>query len=633
VSRFWVYFLSFLCPLCLHGKSFALDAQSKQPYELNVIVHVEKNKLLTDLFQDRVQRELNDWLQEALGELARVKVTSRHPRLDDVVDKGLQSLDGWRERSSAKTHFVLIRFVKGVYEIQTRQYDGLTGLVSPVRLERTDLRDAVSRTAALLIKHDFGLVGTIVGRPDRDGVVQVDLKGGELKVRLDRWVAKGEVFALVRVQADGTPEGRVPWAVLRVVEEPKDGACRCKLFYRFDPNPLTTGNAYRCLKLGTKRGPLRIHVVEAGPDNTTKPLASELDVFISPSDFDATDRLKEHAVPGRNGIIDTGEKHQYDHVAFVKVMLDPTPAKVPVPIVDDQIVEILVRNIKDPTLLLRLEREDWGRDVLEARRVQAVVFQEVKELASKPSGLSDAVKQAHEGLRRIRSDYQELLGKGQKLQMAIAKANLPTNRPPFDLSRDMDHLKQLKRSDEELIKFAAKLEEIDAKINDPRRKAWEQKRELARASAKKGDNDEAIALYQQLIDGNYDPEDGSRETVQKTLGELKEMWKPKSEEHRKARAFITKTWPKLDTDGIEKRLEEAKSAVAVCRDAKDGVTLNKFVNQLVLHGQELKKRLMGLNKVNIEEEPEIMRIEKLSAALFKLGDEVNQFLEKEASEK
>ena len=88
-----------------------------------------------------------------------------------------------------------------------------------------------------------------------------------------------------------------------------------------------------------------------------------------------------------------------------------------------------------------------------------------------------------------------------------------------------------------------------------------------------------------------------------------------------------KIWPKLDTDGLEKRLEEAKAAVAACRDAKDKVTLSRFVNQLAQHGQELQKRLMGLNRVNVDDEPEIRRIEKLSAALFKLGDEVNQFLE------
>src|SRR5438128_1571276 len=102
-----------LCALGLAGPaSAALDPETKKPYQLTVVLHVADNRLLTDVFRDRVERELLDGLQAALGDLAVVKVVREHPKLAEVLnpEKGLRSLDGWTERSGGKTHFVLIDF-------------------------------------------------------------------------------------------------------------------------------------------------------------------------------------------------------------------------------------------------------------------------------------------------------------------------------------------------------------------------------------------------------------------------------------------------------------------------------------------------------------------------------------------
>ena len=50
-----------------------------------------------------------------------------------MLDRGLQhALDSWKYLSNTKIHFVLIDFVQGQYEISAREYDGTTGLASPV---------------------------------------------------------------------------------------------------------------------------------------------------------------------------------------------------------------------------------------------------------------------------------------------------------------------------------------------------------------------------------------------------------------------------------------------------------------------------------------------------------------------
>ena len=86
--------------------------------------------------------------------------TTRTPgALEEVLKNGLKSLDGWQERSPVKTHFVLIDYSGVHYEIQARQFDGLTGQPSPlVRRDQTRDPEFVAKAAAL-IEQDFGFVG------------------------------------------------------------------------------------------------------------------------------------------------------------------------------------------------------------------------------------------------------------------------------------------------------------------------------------------------------------------------------------------------------------------------------------------------------------------------------------------
>ena len=62
----------------------------------------------------------------------------------------------------AVTNASQIDFTGTVYTIQTRQYDGTTGRLSPVvRSDRTHDPAYVARTTALLLERDLGLLGTI----------------------------------------------------------------------------------------------------------------------------------------------------------------------------------------------------------------------------------------------------------------------------------------------------------------------------------------------------------------------------------------------------------------------------------------------------------------------------------------
>src|SRR5262249_52938764 len=96
-----------------------LDAGLKKPYKLDVVLDIAEHRSLTTTFREQVKRQLEDYLQHTYGKLAMVRVLREHPLLDEVRRKGLQqALDGWDGLSDAKTHFVLIDFVNGRYELK-----------------------------------------------------------------------------------------------------------------------------------------------------------------------------------------------------------------------------------------------------------------------------------------------------------------------------------------------------------------------------------------------------------------------------------------------------------------------------------------------------------------------------------
>src|SRR5436305_1147134 len=62
--------------LCLGSEAFAaLDADAKKPYQVTVVLHIAEHRLLTKDFRDRVEREIRDGLQAALGDLAEGAAT------------------------------------------------------------------------------------------------------------------------------------------------------------------------------------------------------------------------------------------------------------------------------------------------------------------------------------------------------------------------------------------------------------------------------------------------------------------------------------------------------------------------------------------------------------------------------
>src|SRR5262245_45406844 len=112
MSRVWVSALAVLT-LWPALSSADLVPEVNKPYELRVALRVAHHRLLTSVFKDKLQRDLHDILQGALGPMAEVrivdlndpKVLENDALLATVPDKGLQDgLDGLKVLAPRKTH-------------------------------------------------------------------------------------------------------------------------------------------------------------------------------------------------------------------------------------------------------------------------------------------------------------------------------------------------------------------------------------------------------------------------------------------------------------------------------------------------------------------------------------------------
>ncbi|MGH7222029.1 MAG: hypothetical protein ACRELF_02265, partial [Gemmataceae bacterium] len=484
------------------------QAQSElnKPYKLHIVVHVAENRLLTDVFRERIKRELHDGFQAALGDMGRVTVSYKHPRLKDVLARGLKlSLDSWTDRTDVKTHFVLIDYSGVHYEIQTRQYDGAVGRASlVVRRDRTRDRDFVAKAAALLVKQDFGLLGTVLTAAEgAKEQVKVELRGGGLS-DLTRWVKKDEVFALVP-PGGGSPAA-LKWSLLQVEKPPDenahDGVCECRFFHRYKVLSIA---GYRCIKLGTVRAPLRMHWFQniPGSKKKSKPLDVQLTVEIRRSGFEGEEATRLEKATGRKGVLETvreGRAGVFANVAFVRVtsgMPGPKP-QVPIALVDDQPVAIEVNVDEEVDTLFSVRLSSWQSNVADSLQMQANLFKRLETLGAKAENRNDIIQEAVSGLERSRKEWNDLNMEKEGILKEAREKKIAVKT-----QREDKRLSELKKSEQTLAEFIEKQKKIEANENDPQLKKWLSEIESAKLLEKELEIDKAIAIYKRIQEAGY----------------------------------------------------------------------------------------------------------------------------------
>jgi hypothetical protein len=624
-TLFRLSFFLVLCSWCAGGECRAQGEASK-PYDLHIVVHVAKNRLLTDVFRDRIERELHDGFQGALGDMGRVKVTHEHPRLPDVVAQGLKVLDGWTDRDEVKTHFVLIDFTGVHYEIEARQYDGSIGRPSPVvRRDRTRDRDFVAKAAALLIKQDFGFLGTVLTAAEEpEEIARVELRGGALG-DLSRWVKKDDVFALA--PPGGGRAAALEWSLLQVREPPRedarDGICVCRFFHRYRVGSIA---GYRCIKLGTVQTPLRLRWL---PEETRGPRSKKnmlLNVDIRRHGFTGEDATKLNRGVGPNGVLETvrdGDKGVFQNVAFVVVAsgaAGKTKPQIPIALVDDQPVFIKVNIADDIASLLDIHRRDWQGDVYESWLVQVGLFKELESLSSGGGPREEIIKKAERGLKRSQDDRATLAERKEEL----LKEAKESGAGRLDIAREDQRLQEIANGEKALEQFIAQQKKIEATENDPKMKTW--KSEVERAKLLENDLEigKALEIYQKIQKEGFKNAD-----LDDHVKGLQELWKTGDAELEDARNFIYRVWPTLDTARLEDNMAKARQTLDKFEKERDIVSIRKLLKGTEIHADRLAKELNELNpKFVVADEKQARLIQSVSGELIKLGKKAQEYLQR-----
>ncbi len=617
---FIFFLIASLCPLCLCGESSAqLDPEKDSPYQWQIVLRIADHPPLTPAFKDQVKRELRASLQDAFADLARVEITDTHPQLKEIESKGLQgALEGWKDISSQKTHFVLIDFRDGQYEIQAGQHDGFTGLASPMtRSAQTPDREFVARTAALLLERDFGLVGTLEAGA-KGAEVKVILKASGLGIPMDRWIKENDVFAIAQIKkaGGGLRSTRVPWALLKVVDVSKDGVCRCQLFNRFkDPlekSPAVLG--YRCLKLGTTTAPLHLRLVNS---KDLLPLAGQA-VAVSAGDFSA--KPKEERSTQADGSLETRDAFQ--NIAFVRVMDvgGGVRAQVPVEILGDRVVILSLDRQADSEGQFALARKRLVSRLYESIQVVGELFQELNRKIEARAG-QDALETAQRGLKAMDGDIANFKEELAGLQKAARE--LPKGSRTQDLSEGERGLQQLQAKREELNRFAENLNKALQEVNSPENQRLRAQIAQAQLAENNGEFDQAIQLYESILKSG-----GDQSAISAHLKKLKASWAVKDKQHEGARDFIYRDWPKYATaQEMKQHLADARKAFQICRNADDKLSPLKLLKSNIDHTVQLNKESEGLEPEKREDDrAKFQTIADVADGLKKLTEEINAFL-------
>jgi tetratricopeptide (TPR) repeat protein len=590
--------------------SSPLDPELATPYLWRVVIQAPPHPLLTPTFRDGLRRDLLAALQPALGPLGTVEVVDLGevpqnqwaPIWQQFVDNGFSALncDPNRDLTGVKTHLLRVEFRDGKYHLEARQYDGFTGLGSPVvRKLAIQAPELVGRAAGMMIDRDFGVEGTVeptAGRPDE---AHIRFRGGQLGP-VDRLVKKGDVFAvakIIRTNRSAPPAARTAtgkliapaagseppaaltaepreFTYLQVAELSKDRVARCTVLSRYlNPFPMDRAAVgYRCLKLTTVQSPVAVRLVGVDGKAATTPVAS---VRATESGFSKQLDQREF-LNFENGVYRTSRP--LSGVACVTIALGASKeARFPVPVYGSDPV-----NLQFEVDAKAEEKALFERAVLavsdrvgSARYGQAACFDAVAKLT--------AARKNKEALDRAKAGFEAADTANLTLSEEIRQLRADVDKSPSAanlLDRSDEQLKSLRLTNTRLANHIKELDAVVTKENDPVAVGREVQAQALNARINLllagGEVEEALAAYDQLA--TLIPDNPEVKTRKEKLAA---EWKPKDAEHAKARDYLLKTWPALATvQDIKDSLGPLRTATDVCKKAKDKYAFRRFLGIL-----------------------------------------------------
>jgi len=634
-----------------------LDPEPKQPYLWRVVLTVKPHPLITQDFRDRLKRDVLAALQTGLGNLGTVEVIDLtdlprdkwEPLWQQFDDKGFAALDAPRDLTGAKTHFLRIEYRDGKFHLESRQYDGFTGLSSPrIREQTVRAPEQVGRAAGLMLDRDFGLAGTVEPIPGTVDEVKVRIRGSALGP-VSNFVQRDDIFALAAVRKTNRPApppvrtatgkiiapppGATPppgltstprdFTLLKVTSIAPDGTLHCTVLTRYQTAmPMAGIVGYRCMKLGTVKAPIAVRLM--GSDGTVYRTASTVNVRATDLGFTQVPPEPKDMCNFHVATAQFRSQRPLANVACITVALGPTQSKqFPVPILSDD--PITIPFDIDPA---KEERAAFERAVLsaasaaaDARLAQTVCFQAVAQLIEKQKN-SEALARAKGGFEAADAAEKGLGDEVTRLKEQIDKSPAAAQL----LAKVEQNLIALRQYNAQLKAHIEKIADVVKRENDPAFAAKEVQAQALNARItlllSGGEVDQALAAYDQLI--ALLPESAD---IKARREKLAAEWTVKDDAHQKARDYLLKTWPAVATiQDFKDSLPQLRAAVDTCKKNGDKWTLRKLLALFSAAGPKLNDLAAALDPASETDRKLLKDATNAGKVLATLENEIHGFV-------
>jgi len=597
----------------------------KDPYQLQIVVQAEPHPLLTNNYIEQFTLDLSDSLQRDLGRTAKVSTIiyrdtggkntdPARQMMEAVIERGWGELDNLpKQINPTKVHLVRIIYLDGVYEVQSRQVDGDTSFVSPLRNSKTTDRQWVTRLAALQVSQDFGQVGEIIEVNNQ--TLRIKLRSAGLGVPETIRMTQGEVMAITRISRTASSyistRLKETLAYITNVDAVK-GEVTARLYTRLE-NALTKDRntvAFRTIKLGTRIVPLQIRVL----DQDNNPISGySVSHFPSGYEYGGADQLGTTDAQGR-----ISSKDPIYHVAFVRVQIAGVgKLDSPVALIEDQPVVIKIANNRDAAILddTKFEYDRWIKKYTEVKDAFEVDWATLVTAFEKKGDKQTALKNMALIVVKLKEGVEDL----KKEKERIAKA-AGTNK---------DAMKSVEYAEAAIKNLVASIKDIEERVELEVNPTEDRKYlKLAKEAEAEFDYDEAIKNYNLSLQKKPD-----QPKVKEKYQSLIDLWRTryKDKDHVEARTFALKVWANkakpLTWEEVSREIHNAERYLDDLEKRGDYLTVLVMLNADLKHMKTLNAALDSFGSKE-ENQEKVLIAEKAKKELIAFNTKANDFASK-----
>lgn len=617
--------LAFTLPLWSQEAADYNTEWLKDPYQLQIIIQADPHPLLTNVYIEQFARDLSDSLQRDLGRTAKVSTIIYRDTGSKSADLGRQMMEavierGWSELDNLpkqinpiKFHLVRLVYVDGEYEVQSRQVDGDTSFVSPLRRAKTTDRQWITRLAAMQLAQDFGQVGEIVEVNGQ--TLRIKLRSAGLGVPETIRMTQGEVMAVtsIRRTASNYVASRLPETLAYITNvDAVKGEVTARLYTRLQ-NALTKDRqtvGFRTIKLGTRIVPLQLRIL----DQDNNPINGySVSHFPSGYEYGGAEQLGTTDAQGR--IV---SKDPIYHVAFVRVQIAGVgKLDAPVALIEDQPVVIKISGNREAAILdeTKFEYERWMKRYNQVKEAFEVDWATLVSAFERKGDFATALKNKSVIANKMMESVTELQKEIERV-VKVAGANKEAQKLSEHAQKT---LKTLADSIKEIE------EQVSLEVNPTEDRKF---LKLAIDAEREFDYDEVIKNLKLSLSHKKD-----QPKVIEKLKALEEVWKTRyrDKDHVEARTFALKVWANkakpLTWEEISREIHNAE------RYLDDLITRGDYLTALVMINADLK-HIKTLNAAadsfgNKEENQDKLQIvEKAIKELINFDRKARDFAEK-----